>query len=237
MEIRGRRECKDCEQEWSYYRTGAVACPNCESLRSVGIGDRKRHTDAPTSLELTSALSNLEEEGIEGISEDVTASLRAYIHKRGFINAGELRCLDDQFLIAHELVQALDRYGRLRDPDERAEYYVLSLLRGAGDGERPGPETVPPSMREARGVGYAEAVATYRRDLTDWLDDHPDQAARQTLGSLRDQLKRVQALQGDVDPSTAERLVDVAREIGAFLETGEQAELASARDRLSRLEE
>lgn len=237
MEIRGRRECKDCGQEWSYYRTGSVACPNCQSLRSVGIGDRQRHTDAPTSLELTSALSNLEETGIEGISDDATSSLREYIRKRGFINAGELRRLDDRYLIAHELVQALDLYGRLRDPDDRAEYYVLSLLRGAEDGERPDPETVPPSMREARGVGYAEAVATYRRDLTDWLDDHPDQAARRTLGTLREQLKRIQALQGDVDPSTAEQLVDVAREIGSYLETGEQAELASARDRLSRLGE
>jgi hypothetical protein len=237
MEIRGQRECKDCGQEWSYYETGSVACPNCQSMRSVGIENRKRHTDAPAGIDISGALSDLESTGIEGVSEGVTSSLREYVRKRGFINGGELRPLDDQFLIAHELIQALDLYGRLRDPDDQSEYYVLSLLRGVGDGNRPGSGTVPEGMREARGLGYAEAVAAYRRDLLAWLEDRPDPEARRTLGTLREQLKRVEALQGDVAPDTAERLVETAREIGTYLDGGDQTALASARDRLARLDD
>lgn len=235
MEIRGQRECKDCGQEWSYYDTGSVACPNCESLRSVGIGDRQRHTDAPASLDLTAILSSLEEADIGAIADEVTDSLRAYTRKRGFINAGELQPLDEEFLIAHELTQALDIYGRLRDPHEQVEYYVLALLRGASDGERPEPDAVPPAMREARGLGYAEAVSAYRRDLLEWLDDHPDSEARRTLGTLHEQLKRLKALQGDVDPEAAEGLVVAARKVGSYLETGNEEPLSSARDRLARL--
>lgn len=235
MEIRGQRECKDCGQKWSYYDTASVACPTCGSLRSVGVGDRQRHTDAPASLDLTAALSSLETVGISGVADDVAPALRAYTRKRGFINAGELQPLDDTFLIAHELIQALDVYDRLRDPDDRAEYYVLALLRGASDGDRPEPDAVPAAMREARGLGYAEAVSAYRRDLIEWLENSPDSDARRTLGRLREQLKRLEALQGDVDPAAAEGLVTAAREIGTALETGEHEPLASARDRLSRL--
>lgn len=234
MEIRGQRECKDCGQEWSYYDTGSVACPNCESLRSVGIGNRERHTDAPASLDLTGTRSSVEETDIGAVADDVTASLRAYTRKRGFINAGELRPLDEEFLMAHELTQALDIYGRLRDPDEQVEYYVLALLRGVNDGERPAPDAVAPAMREARGLGYAEALSAYRRDLVEWLDDHPDSEARRTLGTLHEQLKRLKALQGDVDPEVAEELVVAAREVGSYLETGKEESLASARDRLAR---
>jgi hypothetical protein len=235
MEIRGQRECKDCGQAWSYYETGSVACPNCGSLRSVGTDDRRRHTNAPVTLDLSEALATVDESGIDDISQDVTTSLREYVRKRGFIDAGELRRLDDQFLLAHELLQALDVYSRLRDPDDSVEYYVLSLLRGITESGRPDPEAVPPVMREARGLGYARAITEYRQDVTDWLDDHPDDAARRTLGTLREQLKRVEALQGDVDPETAEQLLQAAREIGTYLDTGDQQQLASARDRLSRL--
>ncbi len=237
MEIRGQRECKDCGQAWSYYETGSVACPNCGSLRSVGIDDRRRHTDAPVTLDLSDALATVDESGIDDVSQDVTTALREYVRKRGFIDAGELRRLDEQFLLAHELIQALDVYGRLHDPDDSAEYYVLSLLRGLTEGGRPDPDAVPPAMREARGLGYARAIADYRQDVTDWLDDHPDDAARRTLGTLREQLKRVEALQGDVDSETAEQLLRAAREIGTYLDTGDQEALASARDRLSRLSE
>ena len=105
------------------------------------------------------------------------------------------------------------------------------------ESDRPEPGVVPTSMREARGLGYAEAIAAYRRDLLTWLEENPDPEARRTLGTLREQLKRVEALQGDVDPDTAERLVEAAREIGAYLSGGDQTALASARDRLARLEE
>src|SRR6056297_1417065 len=63
MEIRGERECKDCGTRWSYYETGSVACPNCESVRSVGVDEeRKRHTAGQATLDLTEVRNMIDAE-------------------------------------------------------------------------------------------------------------------------------------------------------------------------------
>jgi uncharacterized Zn finger protein (UPF0148 family) len=242
MEIRGERECADCGTRWAYYETGSVACPDCGSLRSVGVEERRRHTDAPVTLSLSESISRLAEAEVADVAEDVQSACREYARRRGFVHAGDLRTLDDRFLLAHELTHAVDVHGRLLDPGDDEERYVLALLRAAHEAEgsenaeegpeRPAPEAVPRSMREARGLGYAEAVDDYRGELLEWLDDHPDPEARKTLGTLGEQLKRVKALQGDVDPAVAERLVRIARDIGRYLREGEEAALSTARDRL-----
>ncbi|MFO7728707.1 MAG: hypothetical protein R6X11_10305, partial [Desulfonatronovibrio sp.] len=59
--------------------------------------------------------------------------------------------------------------------------------------------------------------------------------ASKTLGTLRDQLKRADALQGEIPLDTAADLVTAAREIGQYLRTEDTDALASARDRLQRL--
>jgi hypothetical protein len=45
----------------------------------------------------------------------------------------------------------------------------------------------------------------------------------------------VQALDGDVDPETAELLVEAARDVGRHLRDGDDDALASARERFDRL--
>lgn len=240
MEIRGNRECKECGARWSYYDTGSVACPSCGSLHSVGVDDRTRHTDTPVTLDLSPHLNRLDGLEIQDVVDDVQSICREYARKRGFIHAGDLRPLDDRFLLAHELVNALDVYGRLPDADHEEEMYVMALLRAAStaeDVDRPAAETVPASMREARGLGYAEALLEYRRELVTWLEDSPDPEARKTMGALHEELKRVRALQGDVPPEIAERLVSVARDIGRYLRADDETALATARERLRSLSE
>jgi hypothetical protein len=231
MEIRGQRECRGCGCRWSYYETGSVACPDCGSVRSVGVDDRTTHTDAPASLDLTPYREAAAEGSVDDVDEECTTDLREYLRRRGFVNAGELLDLDDTVLGARELLQALDVFDRLRDPTEAERSYLLSLLEGADRGERPPPDRVPDRMREARGLGYANAVDEYRRELLDWLDDNPDPEARRTLGRVGERVKRVQALQGDVDPETAGTLVRAVREVGTYLRTGEEAALARAGNR------
>lgn len=228
MKVRGRRECQACGCRWSYYETGSVACPDCESLRSVGVDDRTLHTDAPATIDLTPYRTAEHEGSLSDAVDDCKQHLRAYVRRRGFIDGGELQPLDDTFLAATELLQVVDAYHRERDPSDADRHYLLLLLRGADDGERPPPDAVPNTLAPARGLAYANAVADYRRGLLDWLDEHPDEAARGPLGSIHERAKRVRALNGDVSPADAESLVRAIREVGRYLTDGDESSLAAA---------
>jgi uncharacterized Zn finger protein (UPF0148 family) len=236
MKIRGQRECKSCGTRWSYYDTGSVACPNCGDLRSVGVDDRTRHTATPTDLDLSAHRNALDDGEIADIADDVQSDCRSYVRERGFIHGGDLLPLDDTFLSANELIHVVDLYARLRDPTDAEQLYVLDLLRGADQDERPPADRVPDSLAEGRGLGYAEAVDDYRREVVTWVDDHPDPTARRTLGTVAEQVKRVEALQGDVSPATAEALVTATREIVRYLVEDDENALVSAQDRLARLD-
>ncbi len=238
MEIRGTRECKECGTRWSYYESGTVSCPACGSVKSVGIDDeRKRHTASPATLDLTSVRNMIDDNPREDIAAAAVEECREFVLKQGFIDAGELQALDDVYLAAHELRQVADIFGRTFDPTDEEELYYLSLLRGADHGERPDPETVPASIREARGLGYADAVDEYRTDLKTYVDDQQrtDHEALATLQSLAEHVKRVRALEGDVDPATAERLVKAARALGEYLRWDDEDALVRSRERLDRL--
>jgi len=239
MKVRGERECKDCGTRWSYYETGSVACPACGSLRSVGVDDERRlHTDAPVGLDLTDAREALDDESLREAADRAGDLAREYVRKRGFVDAGELVALDDRYLAAHELRHAADAIGRRMDRTDDEEWYFLALLRGADadEPERPAPDEVPASMRAARGLAYAEAVREYRREMADWLDERAggtrDPSVLETLGS---HVKRVRALDGEVDPDDAESLVAAARDVSRFLREGDDGALASARERLDGL--
>ncbi|MDZ5811490.1 hypothetical protein U4E84_09050 [Halorubrum sp. AD140] len=177
MKVRGERECQECGSRWSYYETGSVACPDCGSLQSVGVDDRTAHTDAQTSLDLSShrggfgeARGTLPADGVDDLKSD----LREYARRRGFIRGGELLPLDATYLAARELLEAVDCYDRLRDPTDAEREYLLDLLAGADDGDRPATERVPDRLREARGMAAVRAVDEYRSDLLAFLDELAD---------------------------------------------------------------
>lgn len=237
MRIRGNRRCEDCGREWSYFDTGRVACPDCGSLRSVGTGDRERHTDSAVELDLSEYRSGLGDDfDLGAVAEDLKTALRDYIRQRGFVSGGALEPVDDTVLAAAELLHAVDVLDRRREiPADPVQLYLLNLLRGADAGDRPAPESVPDSMTDARGLAYAEVLDRFCTDLGTWLDDHPDPVAGRVRETLDTHVRRVQAVYGDVPPAEAETLVRAAREIVAYLTTDDEAALARARDRLSGL--
>lgn len=221
MEIRGRRECSECGTEWSYYDTGEVACPSCGSMRSVGVDDdRALHTTTPASFDLTEARVAWEESNRDDAVELVKSTCRSFVRGNGFVHAGDLIEFDGRRVAARELTNAVDIAGREVEASDAQTYYVLELLREADEGTRPDPADVPASMRSARGLAVADTIERYRRDVRDWLEATGREtvpAVTDVLSGLETHQKRVQALQGDVDPVDADALYTAARELNVYL--------------------
>lgn len=213
MKIRGQRECVACGTRWSYYETGEVACPACESLRSRGVDDRTEHTASPVALDLSPARSMVDEEGLNEALSEATERCRSFITQTGFIHAGELQELSEAYLAATELRYSAREAQRSMRIDEETELYLLSLLGGADTGERPAPEEIPDAMRSARGLAYAGAIEKYRTDLRRYLDEHPDKQTGSVLTRIAEHTRRIEALDGDVAPEITERLVRATREL------------------------
>ncbi|WP_265111429.1 DUF7117 family protein [Halosolutus halophilus] len=236
MKIRGERECKECGTRWSYYETGSVGCPACGSLRSVGIDDRTEHTDLQVEFDLTPVRNGIDDVPTDDLAERAREVCRDYVRRRGFVNAGDLRDLDDTYLAASELLHVADVVARDIRLEEREELYFLSLLRDADDGERPPHEEVPATIRGPRGLAYANAVSEYRRDVRTWAADRSlTTAERGALETLGEHAKRIRMLDGDVDPRVAERLVETTRDLANGLR-GDELAFAQAQDRLDDLE-
>lgn len=237
MKVRGTRECQSCGERWSYYETGSVECPSCGSLRSVGVDEERRlHTASDVDLDLTPVRTALDEGTTRrGVAERAVETIRPFTRSHGFVDAGALLPLDDTYLAAMELRVVADAVGRATRVNDAEEAYFLALLGGADAGERPPPADVPDSLRDSRGLAYADAVDAYLSDLRTYLDERPDDPLGGPLGRLGEHCKRMQALQGDVAPREAERLVEVARCLYRHLADDDEAALAEARERLDRL--
>lgn len=235
MEIRGRRECKECGTEWSYFETGEPSCPACGSLHSVGIDDeRALHTATPADLDLTPVREAVDSEPIRRLAERAEELSGEFVRGYGFIDAGDLQPLDDTYLAAMELRHVAGELARKSSATDDEELYFTKLLQ-ADEGERPDPEEVPDSLRALSGLAYANAVEEYRSDLRTYLDEHADPTVRDTLERLADHTKRIRALDGDVPPREAETLVAAARDVGRYLIEGDEGALAQAETRLDGL--
>lgn len=228
MKIRGHRECKDCGTRWSYYETANVACPDCGSLRSVGVDDRTAHTNAPAAYDLTAVRAEIDEQPLRGVAGDAAELSAEYLRKRGFVDAGDLLVLDEQYVGATELRHVGAEIARELETTDPAELFFLELLRGVDEGERPPADDVPESLRSAYGLAMAAAVEAYQRDIREFLDDRPDEAAAALSGRIRDHRKRVEALDGDVPPKDADRLVRATRDLGTYIRNEDESAIVTA---------
>ena len=234
MKVRGQRECTDCGTQWSYYETGTVECPACGSLKSRGVDDRTEHTDAPVTLDLTAARNRVDDDLLDAATE-AADECREFVRKTGFIHAGDLRPLSDTYLAAAELAAVASTLGRAMRTSTDEELYLTELLRGADQGERPDPGDVPESMHAARGLAYAGAVDDYRDDVRTYLGDRADPAASAVFQTIGNHIRRIEALDGEVDVETTERVVRAAQDVGRYLIEDDEGALATARQRLDAL--
>lgn len=235
MKVRGQRECKNCGTRWSYYDTGETSCPECGSLHSVGVDEeRSLHTASTATLDLTSVRDAIDDEPTRRLAERAADRCREYTSGYGFVDAGELRALDDTYLAAMELRYVASELARRLDVTDEEEWYFTALLR-ADQGRRPAADAVPDTLAAMRGLACADAVREYRSDLRAYLDEHPAPATGTVLERLGGHVKRVRALDGDVPPRESEALVTVARDVWRFLVEDDEGALAEAESRLDGL--
>jgi uncharacterized Zn finger protein (UPF0148 family) len=236
MKVRGERECKSCGTRWSYYRTGSVTCPECGSMRSVGVDDRTEHTASPAALDLTEVRKGYDDAGtVRETAERAADVCHEYVRQYGFVHAGQLQPLSEVYVGAQELAAVGDEIGRRMRVDDETELYVLELLRGVDDGERPDPESVPDAMRQPRGLAVCRALEAYHRDVTRLRDDLVDASAAPLLERVRDHRKRIEALDGGVDPQDGERLLRAMQDLGAYLIEDDETAFVRAQSRLDEL--
>lgn len=207
-------------------------------MHSVGVGDRRLHTDGAVELDLSSALARTTDGSIRTAADPAEEEALSYIKGRGFIDDGQLQELDETYVTAQELRHAASELGRRISVTEEEEYYFLELVEGAQSGKQPPPDAVPSSMEHARGLGAVAAVRAYREDLRTWMDHETSvEEVRVLLGSVDAQRRRIRALDGAVPPTDADRLVAAARGLGAYLRTEgkEDTSLDAARKELEAL--
>ncbi len=233
MKVRGCRRCTDCGEEWSYYDTGDIACPTCGSIHSVSTDeDRQFHTDAPVELDLVDVRADVGTQPLREVAADAEEAALAYVSARGFVHAGELQPLDGAIVAASHLRYVAAHLRRsIRDPGEDIEAHFLALLSGAPDGEQP--DDVPEPLWGPYGLAVADTVDRYRGEAIDWLEDR-DRPAIPALETLRDRVKRIEALEGEVPPAETDVLLSAARGIGTHLRENDDVALARARERLER---
>jgi len=233
MRIRGERECRNCGARWTYYETGSIECPDCGSLRSVGVDERTRHTASHVTLDLTSVRKQIDDEPVASVADQAGDCASDFVRRYGFIDAGELQPLEETFVAAMELKHVGRAIARSMDVTDDEQRYLLALLDGAESGRRPDPSSVPETLVSVHGLAAAAAVEDYRRDLRQYLEDDPDEDARTVLGSVEDHRTRVAALDGDISPEQAEALIEAARAVGTHLIENDPDALARAREKLA----
>jgi hypothetical protein len=231
MEIQGERECQDCGTRFSYYDTADITCPSCGSIHSVGVGDRAEHTDTAEALDLTPVRNRIDQAPLEEVAADAASTASEYVRTAGFVHAGTLQPLDEGYVAAVELRHAGEELARAMRVTEDEELYFLALLRGADEGERPAPTDVPASLRAVRGLAATRAVAAYQRDLRR-VHEAPEAPLPTVLSELTARRKRMEALDGDVPPREADRLVEAMADVGRYLVSDDETALVRAQETL-----
>ncbi|MFC7072106.1 TFIIB-type zinc ribbon-containing protein [Halovenus rubra] len=230
MEVRGERECQSCGSQWSYYETDEITCPNCGSVRSVSLDEPTTHTARDVTLDLTAIRNDISAVSVETLADEASETVRSYLRQVGFVKAGELQPLEETVVAAAELRRVAVTLGRVMRVEDNEELYFLELLKLADQNERPNPEDVPETLYSERGLGVAASIDMYTTDIGRVYEQRDTDVDR-VLSSVRSRRKRIEALDGEVEPEEAEQLLRAVRDVSAYLRESDETALARALER------
>jgi hypothetical protein len=115
-----------------------------------------------------------------------------------------------------EIAAERRRQGWSSASNDAALGYDLSLLNAAiRDWRPPDPNEVPRERHRHRGLGYSLALGAYLRDLKAWLEAkvRTEDGTRVVIGEIEEHLRRIEALEGNVEPTEVDGLVTSVRAI------------------------
>lgn len=231
MKLRGERECRSCGTQWSYYDTGEITCPECGSVRSLGLDEPTEHTAGTVELDLTGVRAMVDDVPVDTLAEEAADETRRYLRSVGFVEAGVLQPLDGSVLAASELRRVARTVSLSMRLDGEEELYFLELLRVADQGDRPAPADVPRTLAPERGLGVASTLEMYLDDLRRVYGEREEDVDR-ILSAVTGRRKRIEALDGNVEPSESEQLVRTVRDLSAYLRTDDETALARGLERI-----
>jgi hypothetical protein len=175
--------------------------------------------------------ADIDDGDVRTLADRAAERTREYLRAVGFVHAGSLQPLDDTSLAASELRRVATTLGRVMQIEDGERLYFYELLRRADSGDRPGPDDVPETLYPERGLAVAASVESYLRDLRRTIDER-DRDVDTVLSEVTARRKRIEALDGDVDPVEAERLVRTVRDLSTSLREDDETALARGLERL-----
>jgi hypothetical protein len=194
MEIRGKRECLDCGETWSYFDTREPACPECGSLRSRAVEDADEDTGG--AVETGDLLTRFGGEFEEAL-EEAEERCREYTSRAGFVEGGELLPPEPTYVMACEVKHVAAEFVGAREPTDDERAYVVALVEGVEKGKPPSPDERPASLDAAHNRAIAETVEEYAKEISSYLRSVGKTDGR--VEEARDLAKRTQATDGEAD--------------------------------------
>ncbi|MFB6186034.1 MAG: hypothetical protein ABEI86_04100 [Halobacteriaceae archaeon] len=237
MEIKGYRECRECGHQWSYYETGNIQCPECGSIKSTGIDERRLHTNTPVEIDITSIQSLVSNDEFRQAGQLAAEEARNYTIRRGFIQEGELIQCDDRIFSCHELRNLGNYINRTTSITDETEYYFIETIQAVKNKGRPDQQAIPMKLRSIRGLAYARTAKDYLNAVMTWVEYTDQQPpSRGVFERTKENIKRVEALDGDISVRDSERIYEIVTNLYSYCTTGEVSTYEQIEEYLSNLE-
>ncbi len=216
MEISGERECLDCGEQWSYFETRQIECPECGSIKSMSISESELDTASSrkNELDMSDLYTEFQTDFMNALTQAGDRS-REYIASTGFIEGGELRPPMLRYVMAREIMEIADYIDLSLDTDISAseERYIIDLVKGVKSGDPP--DKRPNSMNNHHYMAVAKTAEEYATELFKYFEQNSEDIP-EGLEKARSLAKKTKATNGE--SADAKKSLRILRDLQRSLE-------------------